>query len=368
MKVTLVTNIPTPYRIPLWKALKALCDLQVICIAKSENNRQWQIDNTEFISFLSSYQLPVLSKDWHIHFTLPLELFIKLYKHNPDVIVITGYDAFAFWEALFYAKLFRKKSVFWNGSTLLSSRSRSKLMHAVKRFFIKQFDTYYTYGSLATKNLESFGVAKEHIITGTNTVDTTFFKKQLPQNSSSRDMKKLLYVGQLLERKGLKPTIEALAALKTEAWSLTIIGEGEQKSELIKLIDEYELTDRIVFTGYKQKDEIIDYYYTSDILLMPSIVEVWGLVLNEALASGLFCLSSKYAGATPDLLIDGENGFIIDPLDIAEYTQMIKKALHLAINKQHIQTNFQVNPASEAEKLYRAIQMAITRKGSIEHV
>lgn len=73
-----------------------------------------------------------------------------------------------------------------------------------------------------------------------------------------------------------------------------------------------------------QQEELIKYYALSDIFILPSFEEVWGLVINEALASGLYVLSSKYAGASYDLIKEGWNGEIFNPKNIEEIIGLIK--------------------------------------------
>lgn len=90
---------------------------------------------------------------------------------------------------------------------------------------------------------------------------------------------------------------------------------------------------------------------------MPSHFEVWGLVLNEALASGLFCLSSKYAGATEDLIDDGINGISFDPNNESNFVETINKALITRIVK--IKESFQINCENEALKQYSLIRSLI---------
>ena len=132
--IILITNIPTPYRIPLWDKLINKVLFQVICISQTEKNRLWKIENRDYISFLKSYHFFISKMDWPIHFTIPFSLFFKLMIKNPDNLIITGYDSFAYWEALLYAKIFRKKTILWNGSTLLSSRSKSKIVNLLKKY------------------------------------------------------------------------------------------------------------------------------------------------------------------------------------------------------------------------------------------
>lgn len=358
-KITLITNIPSPYRVPLWDEVKKLCNLNVICISENEKNRQWKIENRAYIRFLKSYHLFFPKRDWALHFSFPFSLFFSLAKQNPDAVIITGYDSFQYWEALIYAKLFRKKKILWNGSTLLSSRSQNKTVNTLKNYFIHSFDSYYTYGSKATEYIESFGIANDKITIGTNTVDTEFYKNNTSDEINHSDILRFLYVGQLIERKGLKNTVKAFSKISNKNWRLTIVGSGSDQVLLKELVNECHLEGKIEFVGYKQKDEIISFYSASDVFLMPSYLEVWGLVLNEALASGLFCLSSKYAGATFDLIQDGKNGFIVDPKDISDLAEKIDKTFDIEFDKRVIKDSFNVSYEEEAKKIFEAVKRAI---------
>lgn len=357
-KVTLITNIPTPYRLPLWRSLSKLVDLNVICISATEKNRHWKIDLDPYITILTSTHLFFHSLDWGLHFTIPFALTRKLIKTSPDVVIIAGYDNIQYWEALLYTKLARKKVVFWNGSTLLSSRSKNKIVSYMKQFFIRRFDAYYTYGSKATEYLIHYGANPNTIITGKNTVDTDYFKINTTDTNPDNGKLNFLYVGQLLERKGLENTLKAFGNLERRDWILTIIGTGNDEEKLKNLVNKLNLNENVFFEGYKQKEEILSYFSNSEILIMPSYLEVWGLVLNEGLASGLFCLSSKYAGATFDLIEEGKNGLIIDPLDISSFSDTINQCFNLSYDKRTIKNSFIVTPTNQANQIYHSIEKA----------
>jgi len=352
----LLTNIPTPYRIPVWKEINTNINLEVICISKIEKNRLWNIQNLHFISFLKSRHLFFEKLDWGFHFTIPFSLFFRLVKKNPEVVIITGYDNYQYWEALLYIKIFKKKSIFWNGSTLLSSRSENKLVNMVKSIFINNFDGYYTYGTKATEYLINFGVNNENIVTGRNTVDSDFFKISTQNASQNDEIVRFIYVGQLLERKGLDNTLKAFNKIKNSNWELNIVGTGADEKKLKNMVLELGLSNKVNFLGYKQQEDILEYFSMSDILVMPSYLEVWGLVLNEGLASGLFCLASKYAGSTFDLIEEGKNGFIIDPFDIKSFTTVIGNSMNIKFDKKQIKDSLKVSPITESAKILKAIE------------
>lgn len=361
IKTVIITNIPSPYRLPLWDELKKLCDLNVICIAENEKNRLWQTEDRSYISFLKSYHFYFHERDWPLHFSFPFALLVQLVRENPDTVIITGYDSLQYWEALLYAKVLGKKTVLWSGSTLLSSRSKNRFVNVLKSFFIRHFDAYYTYGSQATEYLVHHGADRDSIVTGTNTVDTGYFKENTSDETTHNATLKFLYVGQLLKRKGLENTLKAFGMIGRRDWTFTIIGKGPDEEKLKQMVMDLHLQDNVYFVGYKQKEEILGYFSDSHILIMPSYLEVWGLVLNEALASGLFCLSSKYAGATFDLIKEGENGYVIDPQNVDDIVHNIQKTFDVSFDIRKIKNDFTVCPENEAQKLLVASQKAMKR-------
>jgi glycosyltransferase involved in cell wall biosynthesis len=133
----------------------------------------------------------------------------------------------------------------------------------------------------------------------------------------------LLHVGQLIKRKGVLQVLKALECIKDSEIGLLIVGSGQEENSLMDFCREKKLNN-IFFEGFHQQDELVKYYALSDIFILSSFEEVWGLVVNEALASGLYVLSSKYAGASYDLIKEGWNGEIFDPDNLEEIVDLIK--------------------------------------------
>ena len=134
----------------------------------------------------------------------------------------------------------------------------------------------------------------------------------------------LLHVGQLIKRKGVLQVLKALEYLQdNKEIGLLIVGSGPQESSLRDFCKEKKLNN-VFFEGFHQQDELPKYYALVDLFVLSSFEEVWGLVVNEALASGLYVLSSKHAGASYDLIKEGWNGEIFDPDNIEEIVGLIK--------------------------------------------
>lgn len=334
MKVIHLTNTMSPYRIPVLNkvAEQEGIVLEVWYLKERESNRKWKINKTEIkykYQCLKGLSFFIQRMDMGIHIN-PF-IFFKLLKKSPDIILITGYDAIAYWIAVFYAKLFNKKVVIWWGSTLKSSRVKNNLVNKLRKFYFSLADSFVTYGSDAKECLLHYGVSKDKIVTGYNTVDVSFFHRNTrisKEEKVDRDNKlRLLFVGQLIPRKGLKETFNVLEKLKNKNWELNIIGSGPYEKEYKNIVEKLGLQNHINFLGYKQKEELVDFLKRTDCLLFPSTLEVWGLVVNEALASGKFVLSSKYAGVTTDLIIHKKNGYVVDPLDEQQYREALEWVL-----------------------------------------
>lgn len=336
-KVILLTNIITPYIIPLYNYInqKGNFNFDVVTLAEREKNREWKL-NKERILF--NYKiLPGLNlffygrkreKSIHLNFGV----FVFLLIHNPDIIIISGYDCLAYWQAFLYCKLFRKKCILWNGTTLLSAGSLKGVKGFLKRFIIKKSDRFIAYGTKAKEYLEYFGANPNSIYISLNTVDVNYFQEKVTnfkyRPDVLEDKKKLsntviLYVGQLIKRKGVIQVLEALKILNDSEISFLIVGSGPEEVNLKKFCNDNNIKN-VFFEGFHQQEELPKFYALADIFILPSFEEVWGLVINEALASGLCVLCSKYAGAAYDLIND-ENGVIFDPYNIEEIVESIKK-------------------------------------------
>jgi glycosyltransferase involved in cell wall biosynthesis len=338
LKVILITNIISPYRIPLFNAISkdANFDFKVVALAEREKNREWQIIK-EKIKFdyqvLFGWHWFIWGEKREVAIHLNRGVFKMLFKNNPDIIITSGYDSLAYWQAFLYGKVFRKKFILWNETTLLSVGSLRGIRKLLKKIIIKGSDKYIASGVEAKKYLEYFGAELKNIYISIDTVDVNYFRNTTLKDRNNKDYlvrrKKypeylLLYVGQLIRRKGIIQVLKALDYLRDPEIGLLIVGSGPLEKELKKFCEEKKL-NHIFFEEFQQQEMLPKYYALADIFILPSFEEVWGLVVNEALASGLYVLSSKYAGASYDLIKEGWNGEIFDPNDVTEIVELIKR-------------------------------------------
>lgn len=368
-KVLLITNMISPYRIPLFNIISEKGDFnfKVIALAEREKNREWEFGKNK-IKF--DYQI---LPGWHwfiwgkkrevaIHFNRGV--FKMLLEGSPDIVITSGYDSLAYWQAFLYCKIYKKKFILWNGTTIFSSGSVQGIRGMLKRIIIRGADKYIAYGTKSKEYLEYFGAKTDDIYITTNSVDMDYFKLEVNKYRNNNFLNKkregypeilLLYVGQLIFRKGVLNVLKALKELNDNRIGFLIVGNGPEEKDLKQYCRDNNLKN-IYFEGFKQQEELPEYYALADIFILPSFEEVWGLVVNEALASGLYVLSSKYAGVSYDLIKEGWNGEIFDPYDINKITSLIKNVRNniLEIRKKREEISkwaceyFSINKSAEA--------------------
>jgi len=337
LKVLLITNIIPPYRLPLYKYIyqREDFDLKLIALAESEANREWQIAKEQIklnYKVLPGIHKFIRSREITIH--LNWGLWKAILRYRPDIVITSGYDTFAYWQAFLYCKVFKKKYILWNGTTLLSAGRINGFIGRIKQMIIGGADRYIAYGKKAAEYLTHMGGSKGHIHVGINTVDMNWFRKKAKEFHQDENLRKersrypkllMLYAGQLIKRKGIYQLLKALSELHDPNVGLLIVGSGPQESELRKFCQDQKL-ENVYFEGFQQQEALLRYYALADVFLLPSFKEVWGLVVNEALASGIYVLCSKYAGAAYDLIKEGWNGILFNPHSIEELIILIRKA------------------------------------------
>jgi len=135
--------------------------------------------------------------------------------------------------------------------------------------------------------------------------------------------KVILFVGRLIPLKNVSALIHVYNHVKDEA-RLVIIGSGECEEEL-KLLDK-RLNTNIIFTGFKQGEELYAWYNIADVFVLPSILEPFGAVTNEALIAGCFYLVSDKAGSNT-LINTGYNGYFINPHSESNMLEKLRESL-----------------------------------------
>ncbi len=369
-RVALVTNMVPPYREPVFRDLGRILgdDFLVIAMSRREKNRSWNEQRShEFrLEVLPGVHGYVFARDWAIHVNWGMRAMLR--RHRADVVIIGGWDTPAAWLALWAAKRLGAKVVVWSGSHAFSARSQTGVVARLKRAFVKRADAFFAYGTLAAEYLVDLGADPERIVIGRNAVDTASFSMTAEARGRWRSMLAagekvvVLYSGQLIKRKGVETLIRAMSRTPQNA-VLWVVGSGPMRSRYEALAHVMS-PGRVLFLGHKSYDEMVGVYAAADIVVLPSHLEVWGLVINEAMAAGLPVIASSTAGATPDLVQDNVTGLSYDP----EHFEALVDALNRLINDPGERRRLgeraraliaQYDTARYADDMYRSALLAV---------
>jgi glycosyltransferase involved in cell wall biosynthesis len=181
--------------------------------------------------------------------------------------------------------------------------------------------------------LNTYGVGSKVIPPG---VDEIFFKHEmnswylrhfLKKYRLRDDDIKILFVGQLIPRKGVEYLIRAFKKVKESVKdsSLVIVGDGVDKRRLMSLANMLNLRD-VYFLGRIPKNDLVYAYLSSNIFVLPTLEEGLGIALLEAMACGLPVVASKTSGVL-DAVIDGETGILVPPRNVKALADAIIRLL-----------------------------------------
>ncbi len=317
-RVVYLAFAPVPYDTPILNELARLVDLHVIYMARGHElyffDDDWGVEPTHRYSFHWSRSIRVPGADVWVQFSLGVSR--KLDRLSPDVIITKSWSPFIF-EPLAWKRLRRRRFVMWSESTRVSGLTRGPLSQAVRRLILRQVDAFVSIGSQATHYLADLGIDPATVITSclpAGLADRAIMRESWDRRGPNRPA--FLFVGRLIPRKRPCELIDAFGALlrKIPEATLTIVGDGPLRHTIGDAVSAYG--DRIVMRGWVEGDALRHVYQQSDILVVPSMREVWGLVVNEALAHGLYIVASDQVGSAFDL-VDEASGAVIPAGDQA---------------------------------------------------
>ncbi|OOY26280.1 hypothetical protein BMI91_05690 [Thioclava sediminum] len=237
----------------------------------------------------------------------------------PEVVAVPGWSAPYALDALGWARARGARAVMMSDSNPHDARRRP-FKEWLKRGIVSQAQAGFAAGSHARAYLERLGLGPAGITTGYDVVDNAHFAR--PRGTGPG--RGFLAVARFVEKKNLCMLLDAYAAYRAEAgsgaWPLTLVGDGDMRPTLEAQIDALGLTDAVTLPGFVQYPDLPVLYHGAGALVVPSRVEQWGLVVNEAMAAGLPVLVSDMAGCALDLVVDGRTGFTFAPTDTAALT------------------------------------------------
>ncbi len=370
MRVALLMNFVAPYRVPLLEAFRdQVGTLRVLISTPMERDRSWA---PEWGTLDVVVQRNVTVRRLHNRvgkFTRQLEIHVpydtlgQLGSYHPDAVISGELGARSMQAALY--KLLRPRMPFLIWATLSehSETDWGRGRRALRRFILNRADGVLVNGESGARYIASFGVPDERIFRLNQPVDVGMFAAQ-HRTRPDDAMYRLLFCGMLVKRKGLVPFAKALnvwaAANPGRQIEMWWLGSGELGETLAALKLPPNLSYR--FLGQVPYAVLPAVYAQADLLAFPSLMDEWGLVVNEAMAAGLPVLGSIYSQAVEELVTEGVHGWVFDPLSEHSIQAAIDRALstpprELAGMRAAVRQKIMgLTPASASDRMAHAVR------------
>lgn len=255
-----------------------------------------------------------------------------LLNFNPDIIFSNGLSLWSLLVLLLKPLKRWKVILVYSGSSPNVDMSDSTLRTTVRRQMARQFDAAITNSSAGKDYLvKVLGFAEDSVFAHPYQMPD---KQALLNPASTPDVfannlakPVFLFIGQVVGRKGISCLIDACSLLDSKGvknFSVVVIGDGEQRVEMEELTQKRGLGDRIHWVGWVKYGGLGSYFENTDVFVFPTLEDIWGMVVLEAMLFGKPVLCSKWAGAK-EMVIQGESGFIFNPYQPEELASYMQK-------------------------------------------
>lgn len=347
-RLAILCSHPVQYYAPLFRALAQRTDLTVFyahnATAQDQARAGFGVDFEWDVDLLAGYRHQFLE---NVAREPGLERFSgvdtpevgqRLQEGRSEVLLLMGWYLKCFIQGLVAAKRLRIPVMARGDSHLDTPRGPLKLAakRALYPHFLRQFDAALAVGKRNRAYWEHYRYPRMRIFDTPHCVDNAFFaKRATPQAGAdlrerlaiAPDAKVVLFAGKLIPLKRPLDLIKAVASVRSEGHSAHVIvaGSGPLENELRTLAQESDIPTHLL--GFCNQSQMPAVYAASDVLVLCSERETWGLVVNEALASGKPVLVSDAVGCAPDLaeLFGSEVVFRLG--DASDFAEKLGKAL-----------------------------------------
>lgn len=345
MKVVLLTNILSPYRKFFFDELNNQFKdsgiiFLVLVMATTEPDRKWTYYEFkgEYTKLLKHKTIKIGSSMVHVNFGL--KKILKEYK--PNILIASGSYTFpSVWQILNYKLPSLHSKIFWSESHLNEKRNYSfikiKIREKIRYVFYNKFNSFWYSGKLSGDFIEFYNKSSEKsLLKVPNLVDENLFfkayklrnRKDELRKKYSIDNDKLIFVcpARLEKEKGIIPFLNILKLTNNHKNAQVIIlGDGSLKKAIKAVSKKYKLNVKL--EGYKNQEEMINFYALADFFLLPSLSDPNPLSCIEAIWAGLPLFISRHVGNSSEVIEVNKNGFIFDYENEEQSVSLIEKVI-----------------------------------------
>ncbi len=342
-RVLIFHNIPAPYRLPLFRKLSEFYDLTVVFLQKKEKGRLWKIKD-EDLNFSHVFLPEVSFSLFNKNLSANQGISSLIKNISPDVVVALDNppNLLTMLQVLRVCKKRKIRFLLWTGIFpvyTLGNNFIFKIGDAVinlirKKILYPDAQRFIAYGKECRHYLkDKYKVNQDRIFIGTQgypyeDLIGKQFKYSLVHRKIAHKGNTIVYIGYLREKKGIELFLESADLLNKNNidFNLLIIGDGHE--DVKRLIEEYSKKIKITIVGYKEGSEKYNYLKNAKIIILPTLKDAWGWVINEAMYLGIPVVTTDKAMAT-EMVIDGKNGYVVKAGNLQSLYLAIQKMLSM---------------------------------------
>lgn len=347
LRLGVLATHPVQYHAPLFRALVAAGVDLTVYFAHSPSARdqgtgfgvafQWDVDLTSgyrHVFLPNRAKHPSASSFWGSD--VP-EVRAAIAGGAFDAFLVSGWHARAYWQAVSACNAAGVPVMVRGDSQLLTDASALKrtAKRALYPRLLRRFDVCLSVGTRSEEYFRYYGART--VVRAPHFVDNAFFATRAATAAAERsrlraefglpaDATVVLFAGKLLSWKRPLDLLDAVRALDDPRVAVLFAGDGELRAECESRARGMVSTVR--FAGFLNQTEMPRAYAACDVLVLPSEArETWGLVVNEAMASGRPALVADSAGCSPDLVTNGETGYTFPVGDVGALTERLRQVV-----------------------------------------
>lgn len=365
-RVTLITNIIAPYRLPAFAELAKAVKLSVLFCARSSNaGLDWRFSRDDFpfdaqILGGPAWQLTLRGSPDNpgpVYYWSP-NVLRALGRRRPDVVITGGYSMPSIYAGL-YCRMTQKRLLLFSDGTAQSERNITVAQRLARAWLVPRSDGALAASRPALERFRALGVPAGRIFFAPHCTDLSPSAK--PRSPSPAGPLRVLFVGRLVPRKGVDTLLRGvrLAEQMGADVELTVVGDGSEAAALRRLASDLQL-EHVRFLGFLDRAALPAAFADAEVFVFPTRGDTFGIALLEAAQAGLALLSSPCAGAGEELVRDGKTGFLVDPRSAQQLAQRLveldaDRALCARLGKAAAEAASEYTPAQSAEGYKAAI-------------
>lgn len=326
-KILFYTNIPSPYRVDFFNELGKYCDLTVLFETSHSTER---VENWEKEVFENFHGIIMNGKKTAADMAFCPKIVKYLKKGQYDHIVVCLVASYTAMLAVAWMRLLHIP--YWYEADGSFLHQESKLKYWLKKFVISGAEKWFSTSDAFDEYCLHYGAIKEDIvrypftsIRDGDVLDHVLSKEEknvIKEKLNIESQHMLISVGRIIQGKGFDILLNAIDVLD-DTWTVYIVG-GDPTDDLIDLMKKNHISN-VTFVPFMQTNDLYEYYKAADLFVLPTRSDVWGLVVNEAMAKGIPVVTTRQCTAGLEMVEEEKNGYLYDCEDVDALRRILDK-------------------------------------------